>query len=240
MNITASAIALKALKAFYAADRANVYVLPKPVFFTVHAKLPRYAGEYLTFTPLSKTETVGKLNAYGRRDKNGYVICDGATLSPDWPRGVKPAAGLHDPGYLEIEAISEAWKNEPFAPGYKRDWIAKLGARGSKTWTKSDVRQLMDMLFGATIKAAGGRPRVKRLYYTAVRIAGGIAHRVGGRGAVIFLTSATLGMAGCSGGCMSPPDDLLDFPDGPPQLEQVEHGNLGGDLGAIVKEAAGK
>lgn len=239
MNITAHAIAVKALKAFWAADRANVYVNPTPVYFTVHARLPRYVGEFLRFTPVSGG-TAGCLNAYGRRDDQGRVICDGATAAPDWPRGVRPATGLHDPGYLEMERIAEAWKYEPFEPGYSRDWIAKLGARGKKTWTKSDVRQLMDMMFGGTIKAAGGRPRVKRFYYTAVRIAGGIAHRIGQRGAVLVLSAATLGMAGCSGGCMSPPDDFIEWPEGPPAMEQVEHGNLAGDLGEIVKEAAGK
>ncbi len=240
MNITASTIAVKALKAFYAADRANVYVLPKPVFFTVHAKLPLFAGEYLTFTPISKTETIGKLNSYGKRDKNGYVICDGATLAPDWPKGVRPATGLHDPGYLEMERIAEAWKNEPFEPGYKRDWIARIGARGSKTWTLSDVRQLLDMMFGGTIKAAGGRPRVKRLYYTGVRLAGALAHRVGRRGAVIAFAACSLSVAGCSGGCMSPPDDFIEWPEGPPELERVEGMDLGEAIGDIAREAVDK
>ena len=238
-KIEASALALKALKAFWAADRANVYVNPRDVFFTVHARLPRYVGTWLRFTPVADG-TVGKLNAFGERDENGRVICDGATAAPDWPRGVRPATGLHDPGYLEMERIAEAWKNEPFEPGYKRDWIARIGARGSKTWTKSDVRQLMDMMFGGTIKAAGGRPRVKRLYYTGVRIAGGIAHRIGQRGAVLVLSAATLGMAGCSGGCMSPPDDFIEWPDGPPELERVEGMDLGEAIGDIAREAIDK
>jgi hypothetical protein len=238
-KIEASALALKALKAFWAADRANVYINPRDIYFTVNARLPRYVGSYLRFTPVWGG-TAGKLNAFGRRDENGRVICDGATAAPDWPRGVRPATGLHDPGYLEMERIAEAWKNEPFDPGYKRDWIAKIGARGSKTWTKSDVRQLLDMMFGGTIKAGGGRPRVQRLYYTGVRLVGDIAHLIGKRGAVLALCGATLCMGGCSGGCMSPPDDFIEWPDGPPELEQVEGGDLGGDLGEIFKEAAGK
>ena len=239
MNINASALAIKTLKALYKADRANVYVNPGPVHFTIHARLPPYIGTYLQFTPMGHF-TSATLREFGRRDKSGRVICDGATAAPDWPRGVKPATGLHDPGYLEMERIAEAWKNEPFEPGYQRDWIARMTARNSLFWTVADVRQLMDMLFGATIQAGGGRRRVRDLYYTGVRLAGALAHRVGKRGAVLLLAAATLGIAGCSGGCMSPPDDFIEWPEGPPELEQVEHGNLAGDLGEIVKEAAGK
>lgn len=239
MNINASALAIKTLKALYKADRANVYVNPAPVRFTINAMLPPYTGRFLRFTP-DGLRTDATLREFGRRDKSGRVICDGATLAPDWPNGVKPGFGLHDPGYLEIESIAEAWKNEVFSPGYQRDWIARLTARNSLTWTVADVRQLMDMLFGATIQAGGGRRRVRDLYYTGVRLAGAIAHRIGKRGAVIAFAACSLSVAGCSGGCMSPPDDFIEWPEGPPELERVEGMDLGEAIGDIAREAIDK
>ena len=236
MNIEASALALKTLKALYKSDRANVYVNPSPVHFTITAMLPPYTGRFLRFTPAG-SRTAVTLREFGRRDEKGRVICDGATLAPDWPKGVKPAAGLHDPGYLEIESIAEAWKNEVFSPGYKRDWIARLTARNSLTWTVADVRQLMDMIFGATFQAGGGRRRVGDLYYTGVRLAGALAHRIGRRGAVIAFALCSLSVAGCSGGCMSPPDDFVDFPAGVPELDRVEGMDLGDAFGDIAREA---
>ncbi|MGI5868653.1 MAG: hypothetical protein ACOX9C_04305 [Kiritimatiellia bacterium] len=238
MKISFSALALQTIREMLKADRANVYVLERDVPFVVDARLPRYDGPRLAFDPdalAASGRTAGTLKAFGRRDSAGRVVCDGATLAPDWPRGVRPASGVHDAFYLEIEAVAEAWKNEPFDPGpnFRRDWIARIGSRGSGNWTKADVRQLADALLGGTIKAAGGRRWIQRLYYTAVRLWGGVAHRA----APLAVAAASLWIAGCSGGCMAPPD-IVEWPDGPPELERVEGGDLGESLREIAKEAS--
>ena len=144
---------MAALRRLYEADKSNVYVNPRDLRFTVRARLPPYDGLYFRFEPFGDCDqTLGVLKAYGRADSGGAVVCDGASLAPDWPTGVLPGTALHDPGYLEMDAIAEAWKNEPYAPGpgFRRDWITRLTAGDSPTWTPADVRQLMDAIFGDT------------------------------------------------------------------------------------------
>jgi len=222
-NIKAGKLAVAALRRLYEADKSNVYVNPRDLRFTVRARLPPYDGLYFRFEPCGdRDETQAILKAYGATDASGSVICDGASLAPDWPQGVVEGAGLHDPGYLEMDAIAEAWKDEPYAPGpgFARDWITRLSARGSPAWTPADVRQLMDAIFGDALRKSRARRWITRLYYTAVRLCGRLAH---GRVTAVAL-GAGLGMSlllgGPAGGCMAPPD-IIDFPDGPPDIQRA-------------------
>ena len=222
MQIQASQLVLLALRKLYEADRSNVYVNPRDLAFVIKARLPAYDGIYFTFSPsLHRDESVAVLKAYGRTDADGRVVCDGATLAPDWPAGVLPGTALHDPGYLEMDAIAEAWKNEPYAPGpgLARDWITRLAAGDSPTWTPADVRQLMDAIFGDTLRKAQARRWIVRLYYSAARVLGRLAHDSGALRTVLALALG-LTMSGCAGGCMSPPD-IIEFPDGPPEIDHV-------------------
>ena len=233
MQIQATQLVILALRKLYEADRANVYVNPRDLAFVVKARLPRYDGVYFSFTPVGDLdESVAVLKAYGPTDASGRVVCDGATFAPDWPAGVRPGAGIHDPGYLEMDAIAEAWKDKPYAPGpaFARDWITRLSAGASPTWTPADVRQLMDAIFGDTLRQAKARRWIVRLYYTGVRLVGRLAHRHGRRAAAAVLALALTAASGC-GGCMSPPD-IIDFPDGPPEIDRV----AGGDPGGAVRE----
>lgn len=236
MQIQAGKLVILALRRLYEADRANVYVNPRDLAFTIKARLPRYDGLYFRFTP-DGDETLGVLKAYGHYDADGRVVCDGATLAPDWPAGVRPGAGIHDPGYLEMDAIAEAWKNEPYAPGpaLRRDWIARLAAGAAPTWTPADVRQLMDAIFGATLVKARARLWVARLYYSGVRLFGRLAHRRSGAAGAVIVLAIGLALSGCAGGCMSPPD-IIDYPDGPPEIDRVAGGDLGDAVRGMILE----
>ncbi len=237
----ASPAALAVMRALYEADRANVYANPRDVPFVIRARLPPYDGLYFRFSPdkAGGAYTGAVLKAYGPRAPGGGSVCDGATMAPDGLAGVVPAAGLHDPGYLEIDAIAAAWHAAPYNPGpnFKRDWIARLSARGAPTWTPADVRQLMDALFGDTLRKAGGRRAVVRLYYSAVRALGGIFRGLAARPAALSLALAALSLAGCSGGCMAPPD-ITDWPEGTPAMERVEGWGLAETAAAAADVAA--
>ena len=237
LELEAGKLILLALRKLYEADRANVYINPHDLAFTIKARLPPYDGIYFRFTPVPDQDaTKAVLKAYGRTDAAGDVVCDGATLAPDWPVGVGPSAGIHDPGYLEMDAVAVAWKDEPYAPGpaFARDWITRLTAGDSPTWTPADVRQLFDAIFGDALRKFKAPRMVVRLYYSAARWLGRLAH-----GRIATVVALALGLSvisGCSGGCMSPPD-FIDFPEGPPDIERVASGHLAAGLKDVIQEA---
>lgn len=250
MNIDASALAIKALKAIWEADKANVYINPRDVTFILYVRTPDYEDEYLKFKPTPETVvrktaagdasvpiTMVTLKQYGERTAAGRVINDGATKAPDWPKGVKSGATLHDPGYLSRMAIARAWANEIYNPGplLKRDWITRLTVKSSSTWTPEDVRQLFDSIFAATIRAGGGRPFIVRTYYSFTRWFGGISSHISGSARLLLLVATLLTVTGCTNGCMSPPENMLDFPDGVPQPVQTQSGDLSGAVRELIK-----
>lgn len=219
MNAIAALI-LKAAKAAYAADRANVYINPTQFDFDIKIRVPAVNAKYWRFTPSNDGETTHvSLKAYGRKDDHGIVICDGATGGYDGFKGVKKSAGIHDPGHLDIDFIADQWKNEIFDPGpnLKRDWFM----RKSLTWTREDVRLLFDAMFGDSIRKLGGSPVVERVYYNVVRYAGGIFHALSSRGITLpdrlpiaIIASALLASAGCTS-CLQTPDIIKTPYNGP-------------------------
>lgn len=252
MDIRTAKIIFRAAKAIRKLDAANVYVNPKDVHFKLYVCTPAFEDAFFKFTPAGTCQRIKKgggfeplpvtdvtLKAYGEKTEDGTVICDGATDAPDWPTGVKPATGIHDPGYLSIPAIANAWKDEPFAPGpvYKRDWITRMTAKNSTTWTADDVQQLIDSMFGDTMRDAGARGYIYKTYFTGVRLIGGPFRKFASSAQIGILVLTLLTLSGCNGGCMAPPD-ILDFPDGVPELEQTQSGDLTGAIQEIVKEAA--
>ncbi len=220
-------------------DRANVYKNPADCSFTLRVRTPAYDGEFWRFEPLPEALdgspcTRATLKAYGERASDGKtVVCDGATLAPDTPKGVMAGAAMHDPGYLELDAIAQAWRAELFDPGphLKRDRIARRAARGSAFWTHADVRLLFDAIFGDAMRKSGAAGFIQRLYYSAVRLFGGIFTGWFGAGASKALLAAALIGVGAGGGCAEPPDiiDWNTFTPPQPVLVRAEPDQLAGD-----------
>jgi hypothetical protein len=42
-------------------------------------------------------------------------------------------------------------------------------------------------------------------------------------------------VSGCADGCMSPPD-IIDYPSGPPEIDRVSGGDLGGAVRGMILE----
>ena len=219
-----SALILKAAKAAYNADRANVYINPTQFDYDIKIRTPAYNGRIWRFDPQADNATTRvALKPYGSKDQHGITICDGATGAPDWPTGVKDSAGLHDPGYMELDAIALAWKDEPFNPGpnLQRNWFMAK----SPTWTHEDVRLLMDAMFGDSIRKLGGSSIVHRTYYTSVRYMGGVFRALSSRGFIpnklplALIASSLIAGAGCSG-CLKAPD-IIHTPYTGPDIQRV-------------------
>ena len=217
MNIETAAILYKILKKLYKRDRANEYILPKDCDFLIHITTPDYNGKFWKFRPADGLPgmTHVTLLAYGRG------VCDGASWAPDGPDGVKPAAAAHDPGYLELEAIARAWAGEDYAPGtmFERDFMARVGSKGSPYWTVADVRHLFDAIFGDAIAEVSSWPTLTRIYYSAVRTFGGICHTSGRLLPTASLLLLMSILSGCSG-CQEV-KDIADWPNGLPEPVKV-------------------
>lgn len=199
---------LNAARAAYNADRAKVYINPTNFDYDIGIRTPPFNGRFYAFTPGVNVTHV-RLKAFGTKDEHGVVICDGATMASDAPKGVKKSAGLHDPGYLELDAIAEQWASYKFDPGpnLKRNWFM----RKSENWTREDVRLLLDAMFGDSIRKLGGSSIIYGSYYNVVRYSGGIFHALSSRGItlpnkipLLMIISTTITVCGCSG-CLEVP-----------------------------------
>lgn len=254
MNKTTATLLVKAAKAIIKADRANVYVNRSDYEFRLWVRTPAFDGLYIRFNPQpdavlgqeireTGTEsiplTLTTLKKFGETTPDGKtIVCNGASGASDKPKGVVKSTGLHDPGYLELNRIADEWKDKPYNPGpnFKRDWITNLTSKDSPTWTKEDVRQLLDSMFGDAMRKLGGHWLVVRGYNTGVRVCGGVFHKFTGASVqIIVLASLSVAVSGCTGGCMDPPD-ILEMPDGGPDIEQTQSGDITGAMTEIVKE----
>jgi hypothetical protein len=187
-----AAIGIRAARAAYQRDRDNRYSLLEPwPLPAILRDLPPYCGPLVRFEPVGPGRTRLTVLPYDGD------ICDGASLAPDWPAGVVPAALLHDPLYGEIPAIARAWG-----------------------WTEDQVRQLADEIFGDVLRrwrverkttrlgrwAAASRFGLAATYYSAVRHAGGL-FRAHAKRLPLLAVVACLSLSGC-GGCLLPPPIL--------------------------------
>lgn len=120
-------------------------------------------------------------------------IVDGASCAPDKIGSLDIASGyvIHDLMYHYLEQIAEKWD-----------------------WDPDKVRELADACLGNAIEQQGGplAAVVSRIYYTAVRIFGGLYHRIMKLFAVVAIVGGVMMLGGC--GCQAPHVfDIEDEPD---------------------------
>ena len=218
-NIAVAKVVLKALKKAYEMDKSNVYALPNSVSFIFKGITPEWSGQFYTFKRYynekeSIFETLVTLNAYGRLSASGDVVNDGASLAPDSIKGVKKGTAAHDPGYSEMDAIAEDWKDEPFSPGpnWGRDHITLRFCRRDPNWTRADVRQMFDDIFG-DIMVEAGAGWFATAYHNTVRLLGGLFHDIKKKRTAIALATATCVLVA---GCFTPAD-VADWMEGLPE-----------------------
>jgi hypothetical protein len=127
-------------------------------------------------------------------------ICDGATLSPDTPPGILPAALFHDPWYATLPGDA-ARQYEILAD--------EIGV------PRRTVRRFGDRIFYSIATAAGCPRIVAWLYYAGIRVGYPIV-----RPFIVAFLAAFLSV-GCAG-CLGPDGRFLD-PDTytPPAWEQT-------------------
>ena len=129
-------------------------------------------------------------------------VCDGATLAPDTPPGILPAALFHDPWYYSFPDEPKQFELLADEIGVPRKTLRKFG----------------DTLF-YSIATAGGCPRwLAWAYHAGIRVGYPSVKPILAAGRAAFLA------VGCSGGG-APGDDgtFLDPGDyQPPEWEQVQ------------------
>jgi hypothetical protein len=127
------------------------------------------------------------------------TVSDGATLAPDkiGKSNFVPGAIGHDILYDELEEIAKAFG-----------------------WTVAQTRLWADNIF-TSINSRNASRFWTRVYHTAVRKAGGVAHFLG----KLFITIALLGvlLTGC-GGCATPVEMFVDGELEKPDYELVIRG----------------
>ncbi|MCK9468144.1 MAG: hypothetical protein M0Q49_01895 [Porticoccaceae bacterium] len=194
MSIPLTAIVIGAAIRAIRRDQSNSYeLLENWTLPLVDRLLPAYDGPLIRVEPLPATrQSRITVKAYGEG------VCDGATLAPDSPRGVVAGSLLHDPWYLEAEAIAAVWG-----------------------WTVTEVLRLGDDLFSGIMLRARTHRWVRRSYYNAVWHLGGLYRRAKSILPLICIALAMLLQASCSG-CQNPPDPFApDSPYYPPVYSDV-------------------
>lgn len=220
----AAGLLVAAIKKIIEKDRSNSYANETEIVYRLHVRTPKFDCRWFGFEPQDTPEplTLYRLKKYGKTDNNGESVCDGASFAIDGFKGVVPATKVHDPGYIQLDDIAEAWKDEPYNPGphFKRDAVTRLSTpRDFPTWTAVDVRQLLDAMFGDLVRKHGGASIIVRAYYSTVRYFGGLFRRHVGSGRrrrraaapLVAGLLAGLAVGGCQG-CMAPPD-IIVLPD---------------------------
>lgn len=193
-------LAVKAVRA----DRSNKYRLLEDweVGRFIHS-LPDYDGPFI-------------------RLKNGVLICkasadpilDGATLAPDKIADVDLAVAWipHDFLYTEMDAMAAS------------DFYKTAGI------TASTLRKYADIVLYECIKALAMQSKgfkrfwlkgVARIYYSAARTFGGVAHTIGKILAIVLFCGF---LSGCSG-CAAPNGIFSPTFEDSPQYERVEAQN---------------
>lgn len=132
-----------------------------------------------------------------------HNVCDGATMSPDSPKGVLDAAIMHDPAYYEGEdGLRE----------YER--IAKHCGVDPEV-----VRKWFDELFATIVVAAGGKPWVAKTYYRGIRTGYPLYNFFRPLIKLLCLVLACAWVAGCQNfNYLFDPDE----PYAPPVVEKVQ------------------
>ena len=186
-------------------DRENRYsllrdwTLPATVCSFWPDALSGWQSPLFRISRLSKGAISITVRAYTSTDEDN--VCDGATLSPDTPPGILPAALFHDPWYYAFPGEPKQFELLADEIGVPRKALRKFG----------------DALF-YSIAVAGGCPRwLAWLYHAGIRVGYPIVKPF-----LAALLAAFLAV-GCSG-CVSPGDDGTFINPGdyqPPAWEQV-------------------
>lgn len=202
-----SAAAARALRAAYRRDRDHLVALDEDYFVGTFRETFRWRGRDLPILPYAGDwfEIRDDRQLWLFRDGPDGPRSDGATYAPDKIAGVDIAPGFlpHDRLYDEIEKMAA----DP-----------KWQAAG---WTFDALRALFDIVLGRQIHHAERKahriPWRSRLYHAAVRLFGGVFHRLAREKLLLVAAIAALALAGC-GGC-AVPDGVFD----PSGLEPVYH-----------------
>ena len=188
---------LAKLKALVKADAANRYSLREPVTFPPSLfpgwdSCEKYAGEIVVIEPTDNPNAVLlTLNAYeSTTEKN---ICDGASMSPDTPKGVREAAIMHDPVYLERWQIAEH--------------LASRGKFQSSKDAERAVRRWADGLFRQIVEAEGGSPFIGWAYYRGIRFGFPLYQIIKPFIRAVVLVAFGVAVAGAAGGGCAMPED---------------------------------
>ena len=186
-------------------DRDNRYsllrdwTLPATVCSFWPDELSGWQSPLFRISRLSKGAVSITVRAYTSTKEDN--VCDGATLSPDTPPGILPAALFHDPWYYAFPDEPKQFELIADEIGVPRKTLRKFG----------------DNLFYAIARAGGCPWLVARLYHAGIRVGYPIVKPFLAAVIAAFLA------VGCSG-CVSPGDDGTFINPGdyqPPAWEQV-------------------
>ena len=185
-------------------DRANRYsllrdwTLPATVCSFWPDELSGWQSPLFRISRLSHGAVSITVRAYQSSAEDN--VCDGATLSPDTPPGILPAALFHDPWYYSFPGEPKQFELLADEIGVPRKTLRKFG----------------DNLF-YSIATAGGCPwLVARLYHAGIRLGYPIVKPF-----IVAFLAAFLA-AGCAGCLVGPDGTFVDPGDyQPPEWEQV-------------------
>lgn len=141
-----------------AKDQANRYSLLSDWHFPrtkcdFWGDAPAYSSSLFWISPIPDEKGWVRPVVRAYESSKEHNICDGATFSPDSPKGVLDAAIMHDPAY---------YKGEDGKREYEK--IAEHCGVDPEV-----VRKWFDNLFPTIVEAAGGKVWQARAYYRGIR-----------------------------------------------------------------------
>ena len=175
------------------ADAANRYSLledwPLPAAFCSWwpDSIPVWESEFFRIERVAHGVVAVTVKAYESTAERN--VCDGATMAPDSPEGVLPAAIFHDPWY---------YRENDDAPRQYELVARACGVSARK------AKKFGDVLFYAIGTAAGGSRLLLHCYYWGIRVGTPLYHLL--RPFFALAVAALLLSGGCSG-CISQGDD---------------------------------
>jgi len=189
--LTAGMEAIRFVGGLVARDQANRYSLLTD-WHLPKTKCEFWGGSGVYESELFRIEPVGveqrvRITIKAYHSTKEHNVCDGASLSPDSPKGVLDAAIMHDPAYYQGEDGLREFERIALFCGVK----AKV------------VRKWFDELFGTIVEAAGGKRWVARTYYRGIRAGYPVYNFFRPLIKLVFVLAFCALLSGCGGGCQS-------------------------------------